>query len=428
VQPRLPAYRPLSPEGLLDPHRHWARARERAPVFFAPDLGGWLVTRREDVLRVLADPATFSSAGNLSMPAPPACVRDRLPHGYPWATPTLANGDPPEHTRLRKLVNAAFSRTRIRRLEPRVEQIASEIVARLPAHGSADDTRPVRAGPPQGAAHDGVPPAHGSADAIADLAMPLAERSLALAIGYPESELDALRAWLQALDTTNAHAADPDSPALVAAAEVHARFAERITALIHTAGDGDDLLALLARAEPGLVTPVRAQSAVMQVVMAGVATTAHTIAHSLWALLRVPSRWEDLRERPAGVPAAVEEGLRHRSTVRGMPRTATRDVEIAGVRIVAGERVWVLFASANRDSAFVADAEVYVPDREDGHGHVAFGRGRHFCPGAPLARAETEAALRALLPLAGLRLADDEPLTPHPTFAIDALVRLPIRW
>jgi cytochrome P450 len=166
----------------------------------------------------------------------------------------------------------------------------------------------------------------------------------------------------------------------------------------------------------------------MQVVMAGVATTAHTIAHSLWALLRVPSRWQDLRERPAGVAAAVEEGLRHRSTVRGMPRTVTRDVELGGVRIAAGERVWVMFASANRDSAFVADAEVYIPDREPGHGHVAFGRGRHFCPGAPLARTETAAALRALLPLANLRLADGEPLTPHPTFAIDALVRLPIRW
>ena len=400
--PRLPAYRPLSPQGLLEPHRHWARARERAPVFFAPDLGGWLVTRREDVLRVLADPASFSSAGNLSMPPPPASVRDRLPHGYPWATPTLANGDPPEHARLRKLVNAAFSRARIRRLEPAIHEFAREQAACLPAHGTAD--------------------------AIADFAMPLAERSLALAIGYPESELDALRAWLRALDTTNAHAAEPDSPALLAAAEEHARFAERITALLHTAGDGDDLLALLARAEPGLVTPVRAQSAVMQVVMAGVATTAHTIAHSLWALLRVPSRWQALRERPAGVAAAVEEGLRHRSTVRGMPRTATRDVELGGVRIAAGERIWVMFASANRDSAFVADAEVYRPDRADTNGHVAFGRGRHFCPGAPLARVETEAALRALLPLEGLRLADGEPLTPHPTFAIDALIRLTIRW
>ena len=241
--PRLPAYRPLTPEGLLEPHRHWARARERAPVFFAPDLGGWLVTRREDVLRVLADPASFSSAGNLSMPPPPASVRDRLPHGYPWATPTLANGDPPEHTRLRKLVNAAFSRARIRRLEPAIHEIARDQVARLP---------------------------HGSADAIADFAMPLAERSLALAIGYPESELDALRAWLRALDATNEHVATPDSPALLAAAEEHARFADRITELIQAAGDGDDLLALLARAEPGLVTPVRAQSALMQVVMAGI--------------------------------------------------------------------------------------------------------------------------------------------------------------
>jgi cytochrome P450 len=128
------------------------------------------------------------------------------------------------------------------------------------------------------------------------------------------------------------------------------------------------------------------------------------------------------------VPAAVEEALRHRSTVRGMPRTATRDVVLGGADIAAGDRVWLMFASANRDRAFMADAEEYVPAREDGHGHLAFGRGRHFCPGAPLARLEAEAALRALLRLDGLELDRGEELAPHPSFAIDALVRLPIRW
>jgi cytochrome P450 len=393
--PRLPAYRPLSREGLLEPHRHWARAREEAPVFFAPDVGGWLVTRREDVLRVLADTASFSSAGNLSMPPPPESVRDRLPHGYPWATPTLANGDPPEHTRLRKLVNTTFSRARVRRLEPAVHAIAAELVARLPAH----------------------------ADAIADLAQPLAERSLALAIGYPDSELEALRRWLDALDVTIAHAGEPDSPALLAAAEEHARFAERCTALMAASGDG--LFALLARAEPDLVTETRAQSVVMQVVMAGVATTAHTIAHCLKALLEVPSRWDALRAQPAGMAAVIEESLRHRSTVRGMPRTVTRDVELGDAQLAVGDRVWLLFASANRDGA---DAGEFAPELGGWRGHLAFGRGRHFCPGAPLARLETAAALTALLPLDGLRLADGAPLTPHPTFAIDALVRLPIRW
>ena len=371
-------------------------------MFYAPDVDGWIVTRREDVLTVLADVAGFSCAENLAMPPPPPPVRDRLPHGYPWTVPALANGDPPEHTRLRKLVNAAFSRARIRRLEPAVHDIARELVGRLPAHGRAD--------------------------AIADLARPLAERSLALAVGWPEAELPALRDWLDAVDVTIEHLETPDAPALVAAADVHAGFAERCTALIAASRDGDDLLALLARAGPERLTAARAQSVVMQVVMAGVATSAHTIAHGVRALLEVPGRWAALRASPAGVAAAVEESLRHRSTVRGMPRTATHDVALGGARIAAGDRVWVMFASANRDSSFVADAEDYVPDRSDGSGHVAFGRGRHFCPGAPLARLEAEAALRALLPLDGLRLEDGEPLTPHPSFEIDALVRLGVRW
>jgi cytochrome P450 len=386
--PQLAGYRPLSEAGLLEPHAHWARARATAPVFFAPDVDGWLVTRRADVLAVLADTAGFSSAGNLAMPPPPAAVRERLPHGYPWATPALANGDPPEHTRLRKLVNTAFSRARVRRLEPAVHAIAGELVGRLPAHGEAD--------------------------AIADVAVPLAERSLALAIGYPDAELGALRRWLDALDVTLAHAGEPDSPALLEAAEEHAAFAERCTALMQERGDG--IFALLARAGPELVTETRAQSVVMQVVMAGVATTAHTIAHCLRALLEVPGRWDALRAQPGTLAAVVEESLRHRSTVRAMPRTVMRPVELGGARLAAGDRVWLLFASANRDGA------------GDGLGHLAFGRGRHFCPGAPLARLETVAALTALLPLAGLRLDDGEPLRPHPSFAIDALVRLPIRW
>jgi cytochrome P450 len=392
-RPGLPEYRPLSPEGLLEPHAHWARARETAPVFFAPDVDGWVVTRREDVLLALADTASFSSADNLALPPPPAAVRDRLPHGYPWTAPSLANGDPPDHTRLRKLVNAAFSRARVRRLAPTVHRFASEIVAGLEARGEAD--------------------------AIGDLAQPLAERSLALAVGYPEAELEALRSWLSALDTTIEHAGDPEAPAAVAAAEEHVRFTDRLAALLAAARErDDDLLALLARGE---LEPVRAQSSVMQVVMAGVATTAHTIAHCLRLALD-SGRW------PADVPAAVEEALRYRSTVRGMPRTATRDLTLGGADIAAGDRVWLMFASANRDDGVAADPDRYDPARRDGRGHLAFGRGRHFCPGAPLARLEAEAALRALLPLDGLRLDRGEPLTPHPTFAIDALVRLPIRW
>jgi cytochrome P450 len=325
-----------------------------------------------------------------------AGVRHRLPHGYPWTVPTLANGDPPDHTRLRKLVNAAFSRARVRRLTPAVDGFAREMVAALPEHGRAD--------------------------AIAAVARPLAERSLALAIGYPEHELDALRRWLLALDVTIEHADQPESSEAIRAADQHAAFAERCTALLAPSREGDDLLALLSRA--GLER-VRGQSVVMQVVMAGVATTAHTIAHALRALLEEPSRWAALRREPAGVEAVVDESLRYRSTVRGMPRTVTRDVELGGAQLAAGDRVWLMFASANRDGP---DADAFAPERGDGRGHLAFGRGRHFCPGAPLARVETAAALTALLPLESLRLDRGEPLEPHPTFAIDALARLPVRW
>jgi cytochrome P450 len=336
----------------------------RGPVFWEPELEAWVVTRRADVLAVLADPGTFSSAD--SAPTPPGA-----PHGHPWTPPALVNADPPGHTALRKLVNRAFQRPRIAALEPGVQTLAAELVAGLAPRGRAE--------------------------VIGELARPLAERSLARAVGYPEEELDALRRWLDELDATLEGTGDP---------VVHAGFAERCAAPAAALAGGP---------------PETAVSAFLQVLMAGVATTAHTIAHAVRLALEHP-------EAPREPAALVEETLRHTPTVRTMLRRATCDADLDGARIRRGDRVLAVLAAANRDAGFVADGDAFRPGRPDGRDHLAFGRGAHFCLGAPLARVEARAALAALLALPGLRLAAGQRLEPYPAPTIHAYRELHVEW
>jgi cytochrome P450 len=365
--PQLEGYDPLSEAMLRDPLAEWARARAGAPVFWAPEVGAWMVSRRADVLAVLAHPATFSSAAN-------------LPGGHPWSVSSLANGDPPEHAPLRKVVNRAFTRPRVAALEPGIAQLAGELVAAMSPSG------------------------HG--DALAELARPLSESTLARAVGFDVADLPAIRRWLDALDVTN----DPDaSPAAQAeAAREHRAFAARCEEVLDGGGRG------LAEILIG-VPRERAVSSLMQVTMAGVATTAHLIGHAIRLAL-------EHRVLGAAPPEAiVEETLRHASVIRAMPRTATCEVHLGGARIRAGDGVLVLFASANRERG-----DAFCPGRTGERDHLAFGRGAHFCPGAPLARVEAVAALRALAALPGLRLAG--PPEPWPMLTIHALRALPVAW
>jgi cytochrome P450 len=374
--PQLEGYDPLSEAMLRDPLPAWDRARAEAPVFWAPAVDAWMVSRRADVLRVLADPVTFSSAGNLGQ-------------GHRWSVPSLANGDPPGHAPLRKVVNRAFTRRRVAELEPGVVATAERLVAAVAPRGHAD--------------------------VLADLARPLSLSTLARAAGFAPEDEPAIARWLDALDVTTGERSPAD--ALAAAEAEHAAFAARCEALLDARGCG---LAAVLAGEPR----PRALSALLQVVMAGVATTAHLIAHTVALALAhgIPVAVAAGGDPSGGdAHAVVEEALRHASVIRAMPRTATRDVRLGGARVAAGDGLLVLFASANREAG-----DGFCPGRTAARDHLAFGRGAHFCPGAPLARVETVAALRALAALPGLRLAG--PPEPWPMLTIHALRALPVAW
>lgn len=395
----LADFDPLSESGLRDPFPVWAEARRRAPVFYAPAVGMWMVTRREHVLEALRDRETFSSAHNMDSPPPPERVRELLPGGYPWTAPSLANGDGGDHRALRRHLGRALSRGRVGGLWPFIRATADELVA-----GVAPRLR---------------------ADVLADVAFPLAERTIAAAVGLTGDDVEAMRRWLAALDVSNA--GDGTVEELVAAGREHARFERRCHALLDGGGHDGDVVAELAACP---VPRAQATSALLQVLMAGVATTAHLVANTTRLVLDRPALHERLAREPDGdlLAQTIEECLRHTAPVRGMPRTATRDTDLGGATIRRGDRLFLLFGSANRDEDFAACPDELRIDREGARDHVAFGRGAHFCPGAPLARLEARAALAALLRLPGLRVEHGALPEPHRTLEIHAFKALPVRW
>jgi cytochrome P450 len=393
----LAEFDPLSEEGLRDPFPAWAEARRREPVFRASAADLWMVARREHVLDALRNAETFSSARNMDPPPAPEQVRELLPDGYPWAVPSLANGAGAEHRALRRHLGRALGRRRVAELWPAVRATADGLVAAVAPRGHAD--------------------------VLADVSLPLAERTIALAVGLGPEDVEAMRSWLGALDVSNA--GDGSVEELVAAAREHAAFARRCRGLLDGGGRDGDVIAELAACP---VPRALALSALLQVLMAGVATTAHMVANTTRLVIERPALHQRLAREPHLVERAIEECMRHTAPVRGMPRTATRDTVLGGAPIRDGDRLFLLFGSANRDEEFAQRPDELRIDREDGRDHLAFGRGAHFCPGAPLARLEARAALPALLSLPGLRVADGSPPEPHRTLEIHAFKALPVRW
>lgn len=398
---------PLAPEQRRDPYPVYALARERAPVFYAERFGFWVVTRYEDVLAVLKDDTTFSSRDALtsSRVELPAEVEAVLAEGWP-EMPVIIDTDAPLHTRIRGLVTKAFTPRRVADMEPRVAAIAEELV-------------------------DGFAAA-GRADIVERFAWPLPLRVVGDMLGLPAEDLPKLHGW----STDWLRLKQPG-----ATLEQQLEWARNTVALQRyfmaqledrKRNGGDDLTAALLAAA-GELEPPLGRDAVMGVpldlLVAGHVTVTRAIGNALVLLLHDPGRLDELRSDPSLVAGAVEEILRLESPAQGLFRTTTREVEIGGTLLPAGARVMVHYGSANRDEREFPDADAYDAHRSNLQRHLAFGKGIHFCIGAPLARLELRIALPLLLRrLANLRLAQAAELAWEPIFFARGLDRLEVEW
>jgi len=194
----------------------------------------------------------------------------------------------------------------------------------------------------------------------------------------------------------------------------------------------DDLIShLLAAREDGVepLSPEALVDIIPGLILAGHETTANLIGNTILLLLSHPEQWEEVRADPATVERAVEEGLRMDASVTGMPRTATRDVELGGAQIPAGSMLFLLYGSANHDDAHFRHPESFDIDRGKDSSHLAFGRGIHYCIGAPLGRLEARVAIELLAGrLPGLRLDPEQDFVRKPNLLFRGLARLLVTW
>jgi len=356
----------------------------------------WIVTRYDDVRRVFADPRFSRAALNR-----PGAVRSMPVAG---AIPELiVTVDPPDHTRLRKLVAPAFASRRIAATRPRIEQVSEELLDTMAAGG---------------------PPA----DLVAEYAIPLPLTIICELLGVPYGDRVRFSQWVGATLSSPDRTADE---VRAAAARLMAYLAELID--VKRRKPAEDLLGGLIRARDGgdRLSDDEMVGFAVGLLVAGYETTASELAHGVLLLLRHPGQLAALRDDPARLPVAVEEVLRCVPLSNGLAaiRIATEDVELGGVVVRAGEAVLPLTASANRDRDVFTEPERFDLTRAP-NPHLAFGHGVHHCLGAQLARLELTVGIAALLRrFPGLRLAvDDEDLTWKPAMALNVLAALPVAW
>jgi cytochrome P450 len=381
----------------FDPDEELIRVRDAEGVSrTATPFGGpaYLVSRYENVREVLSDAARFSNAG--ALPVGPGVSDEELAE---IRAGNLIGYDPPDHTRLRRMLTPEFTVRRMRRLKPRIVEIVD---------AALDDLE--RAGTP--------------ADLVATFALPVPSLVICELLGVPYADRTGFqRRTARLLDISL-----PMEQRMALQRESREYMASLVARA--QAAPGEDMLGMLVREHGEDLSTAELIGVASLLLVAGHETTSNMLGLGTLALLRHPEQLAMMRDDPAQVEPAVEELLRWLSIVpSGVPRTTTTEVEIAGHTIPAGDQLVLSLPAANRDPAFIDN-----PDRLDisrgAPGHVAFGHGVHHCLGAPLARMEMQIAFPALLRrFPGLALAVPyEEVAFRGSHAVYGVHTLPVTW
>jgi len=368
----------FDPDFNANPHPTYRRLRSEAPVCRVPlpdRREAWLVTRYDDVLSVLRDQTRFSTRAMLSQTG-------ELPELSPGARNVMSlfdlfmsSNDPPDHTRLRTLVQRAFTPRLIGSLRPYIENLANELL-------DAVEKRVVETGEP-------------TMDLIADFAFPLPVTVIMRLLGIPLQDRDNLRRWSNALVKF-----DRSPRSAEALAPEVGEFIDYVRTLLDSKrrrDPHDDLLtALVSQGGEGSLTELELVSMTFGLIFSGHETTTHLVGNGVLSLLDHPAELAKLGANPSLIARAVEELLRYDGPVEVRRRLATTDVDLDGVPISRGSLVLLSVAAANRDPAhFPHPEELDIARLENPH--LAFGRGIHACLGASLARLEAQIAVTTLL-------------------------------
>ncbi|MFD3696978.1 cytochrome P450 [Streptomyces sp. NPDC058646] len=400
LQPAIVDLLEISPDFVRDPYPVYAKLREQGPVHHVrtpDDEEMWLVVGHEACRTAFTDPRLsrdWRRSGDMSQ-----IINADQDH------PALAHmlmSDPPDHTRLRRLVAREFTPRRIETLAPRIQQVTDELL-------DAMDANEERRG-----------------DLVNAFAFPLPMTVICELLGVPELDREAFRGWSSEMVARTS----PEAEAVA-----YAEMPRYLTGLIDAkrAAPGDDLLSAMIHAvdEGGdRLSPAELIGMSVLLLIAGHETTVNMIGNGMRALFAHPDQLADLRADFGLLDGAIEEMLRYDGPVETCTeRLALEDVEMGGAVIPKGSAVLIAMADADRDPSRFQEPDRF-DIRRDARGHIAFGHGLHHCLGAPLARLEGRIALRSLLErfpdLAGE--ADEATLAWVPGMLIRGVRELPVRW
>ncbi len=397
-------YNPFIPEIHADPYPMYDRLRAENPIHWSDLMEVWVLTRYDDVVGVLTDPrfsADRRQARNRFAQQAQQMQEEFGPFGR---TQTMLTSDPPLHTRLRKLGSRAFTPRMVERLRPRIQEIVDGLL------DAVQDS--------------------GRMDVIRDLAYPLPVMVIAEILGVPPQEHGRFKKWSDEIAATLGGPFTPPEVLEQARKSVNelTDYFRGVIAQRRKEPKEDLLSGLIAAEEQGQVLSEDEMLATaMLLLVAGNETTTNLIGNGMLALMRNPDQLQRLREDPSLIQVAVEELLRYDGPVQGTGRVANEDLEIDGHPVEKGQVAFCVLGAANHDPArFERPNELDIGRRPNEH--VAFGDGIHFCLGAPLARAEGQAAFRSLLArMPNPRLQSDEQQWGG-TFILRGLKSLPIAF
>ncbi|MGC9667204.1 cytochrome P450 [Planosporangium sp. 12N6] len=365
-----PAFDPWSPMFVAHPYDVYAHLREHEPVSWFEPTGQWLISRHSDVNALLRDRRLgrtylhVASHAEMGRPDDP----EYLAPFWHLIRNGLLDMEPPDHTRLRRLVSQAFTPRRVEALRPTVRRIADELVDAFVADGGGD--------------------------LIARIAEPLPVTVIAEMLGVPEADRHLLRPW--SADICGMYELNPSRETADRAVRACLEFSDYLRGLAaeRRAEPCDDLISALTQVD-GLTEDELIGTCVL-LLNAGHEATVNTTGNGWWALFRNPGELERLRATPDLLPTAIEELMRYDTPLQMFERWVLEDLSVQGVDIPRGSEVALLFGSANHDPAVFTDPARLDLGRTD-NPHITFGAGIHYCLGAPLARIELTASYGALL-------------------------------
>jgi cytochrome P450 len=394
VQPR-PAcpvherFDPLADEFLADPYAVMAALPlHETPVFYAPAIDGYVVTRYADVEAVFLDPETYSAAAaQVPLVALVPEAAEILLAGGHRPQPSMVSLDPPAHTRLRRPTSRAFTPRRVTEMKPRVRAILADLL------DAVDASAPF--------------------DLVRALTFPLPATVIFSFMGVPGEDYDRLEEWCgHRASLAWGRPAPAEQVEHATSMAAYRRYLRELVAAKATDRADDFTSALLAihDEDPGALAQEEIASILFSLSFAGHETTNYLIGNMIRRLLEGPERWDAVVADPALIPGVVEETLRHDTSVPFWRRRTKRATTLGGVDIPEGATLFLWLAATGHDPAVFDEPDRFDPARPNARRHLAFGKGIHFCIGSALGKLEAQLALEELTRrFPRLRLVDDHP-------------------